>query len=288
MNELERIARDAMAHLPPEEPKTLSREDILAEQRELVRELGLSGLSDFQHYAAVARWGRQRFLKEREVMGMPIRFAEAVNQGFIERAWRDETGCMAGLLKDGLLALAGLATPDLIRMLKHPRLEGVAKSYTPKAHGGMLVLGPTGIGKSVAGVAVLRRLLAIVPSRYNEMDDYEARLKPKPSLAYCRALDLPNARLQQSLGHGEAVLVDRAKDVDFLVLDDVGWESPRAGADDVVVEVISTRYDLGKPTYVTSGQRRQPFIDRYGEVVMRKITDAGGLPGRVVDCWGDK
>jgi hypothetical protein len=289
MNIFEKIAQEATAHLPPE-PAEVSQEtpeERALAIKALVKELELEDAAQLMRLARVAGWTAKRFATEREVMGLAIRFREAVVRGHMEAAWRDETGVMAMLLRNGPLALSGSTLAALTSMVKDRRLDAIARGYEPAKHGGRLVLGPTGIGKSVAGVAALRRGLGIKPMAYPEHRD-ASFFEPKRRYreVYCRALDLPNARLAQSLGKGEADLVDAAKQADFLVLDDVGWESRRAGADDVVVEVITTRYDLGKPTYATTGLKLDGFIGRYGEVVVRKLTEAGGLPGRVVDCWG--
>lgn len=292
MDIFEKIASEATAHLPappPPDPSGPTREERNRAAVSLAKELGLTSVAQLEHLARVAGWPVARFAAEREVMGLAIRFRAAVEQGHVQAAWREETACMSTLLRSGPLALSGSTMAGLLSMVRETRLQGIARGYEPAKHGGRLVLGPTGIGKSTAGVAVLRRGLDIKPHTYpDEGEFYDPRrtVAALRSMAYCRALDLPNARLEHKLGDGEANAVDAAKRAEFLVLDDVGQESRRAAADDVVLEVITTRYDLGKPTYATTGLKLAAFTDRYGEFVVRKLTEAGGLPGRVVDCWG--
>jgi len=198
---------------------------------------------------------------------------------------------LARTLASGPIALAGFDLPELAGMVRHPKLTALVTGYTPAEHGGRLVLGPTGIGKTVAGIALMRRSmeLELEPKapRPDSPDDGNWDLSGNAPVDYAwvRALDLPNARLQQSFGKGEADLVDKAAKACFLVLDDMGWESKRAQADDVVLEVIARRYDSGLTTYITSGLSRAAFTERYGDAVERRITEAGGKPGKTMDLW---
>ncbi len=291
MSVFEQIAAQATAHLPapPPEVETPEQRDERREAsrrgaEKLASELGLSGPAELVELAGIAGWDAARFKRETEVMGMPIRFREAVAQGMRERCWREETGMMALLLQNGPLALAGLPLETLAGFVRENVLAGTARGYDPFRHGGRLVLGPTGIGKSVTGAAVIRRMLGMLPEHYGLRGRRMERPKWR-ELAYIRAFDLPNARLALALGKGEADLVEKAKRAEFLVLDDVGWESRRAGADDVVAEVIAARCDVGLPTYATTGLRLAQFEERYGNAVVRRIVESGGLSGRVIDCW---
>jgi DNA replication protein DnaC len=79
--------------------------------------------------------------------------------------------------------------------------------------------------------------------------------------------------------------VSRAVTARFLVLDDLGWESRRSNADDVVCEVIAARYDAGRITYATTGLRIGQLEERYSSAVVRRLLESGGLKGKVIDCW---
>jgi len=216
----------------------------------------------------LASWNRARVEAEIETAGWQERLT-AAGVAATEKQAELVAGRLRRTLESGPIALAGFGLSALAGMVKNTKLKALAESYAPFEHGGRLILGPTGVGKTVAGVAVCRRTLA----------------SPSAGASWVRALDLPNARLQQSLGSGEAALVSSATSAGFLVIDDLGWESKRAGADDVCVEVLATRYDRGLPTYVTSGLTRAAFIERYGDAIVRRIVEAGGLPGKVVDLW---
>lgn len=293
MNKFQRIAHKDMGDKDYPVPDFDGKERearIEASRRgaeNLARMLELSTVAELTELAAIAGWNGARFKAEAEVMGIAIRFREAVKTGAQERAWAAETGCMIEILKTGPVALAGLNQTSLVKLIPETILGATSGRYDPFSEGGRLVLGPTGTGKSVTGVCVLRRLLGVRASDYaprSERIDCYARREHRV-MAYVRAFDLPNARLALKLGTGEADLVDRAARADFLVLDDIGWESKRAGADDVVLEVIAARYDAGKPTYATTGLRLEQFEQRYGSAVVRRLTEAGGLPGAVIDLW---
>jgi DNA replication protein DnaC len=172
---------------------------------------------------------------------------------------------------------------DELAKLVTPELKAEALLYDPFKNGGRLVCGPTGVGKSVAGVAALRRAHGLRPANMNELWDKDNLGR---SLLWVRAFDLPNARLLlKGLGEGEAPLVAAAITADFLVLDDLGWESRRAGADDVVTEVIAARYDAGRITYATTGLTLAKFTERYGSAIARRLTETAGIRGEVVDLW---
>ncbi|MBK8994636.1 MAG: ATP-binding protein [Myxococcales bacterium] len=190
-------------------------------------------------------------------------------------------------LSTGLRSVVELADDQILAKLD-ARLRRPALELDPALDGGRLICGPTGVGKSLALALVLRRVMRVeAAQRYDAADDYgrDALALVVSDYVWARAQDLPVARLQTRLGDGEAELIANAKRADVLVLDDLGWESQRANAADVVLEVIATRYDAGKPTLVTSGLTLADLTERYGAAVVRRICETGGLPGRVLDLW---
>lgn len=269
------------------------RVDVAPERRyvyELAAELGLVE-HDLEAMARRVRWDRARFDRERLSPGWEDRFRGAVAEAEARRreaAIETSTTRALGLaLAHGPRAAAALTEPEILPKLDQ-RLRRLALELDPAIHGGRLICGPTGVGKSLALALVLRRLMrAEAAQRYDAADDYT-----RDNLAlvcrdhvWTRAQDLPVARLQTRLGDGEAELVSRALAADLLVLDDLGWESQRAGAADVVLEVLAARYDAGSPTLVTSGLQLAAVRERYGDALIRRICEAGGLPGRVLDLW---
>lgn len=189
-------------------------------------------------------------------------------------------------IEHGPVALAAFDAAKLASLVKAPALQ---RPFDPLRDGGRAVLGPTGLGKTSFGMLVLRRILeAQYDAEEAAGDDFwkrQAVRRQGISVMCVGAHHLPSAVLQTGLGKGEPELVAEAVNAGFLVLDDMGWESRRAGAADVVVEVLARRYDAGRVTFVTSGKRLDEFIATYGEAVVRRICEAGGKPGRVIDLW---
>ncbi len=236
-----------------------------------------------------ARWTPERLLAELQNEGWAKRLKEELDD-----AARVKAEAEAGNSLKGPAAIQYRRFADLVGMIQDPRLAALAVNYDPDKDGGRLVLGPTAVGKSVTGMAVSRRLhetdlvdqlrrqLGIVPT---ERTDYQRHSLKRGVTYWCRAQDLPIMRLQTPLGEGEAEGIRYAKSRWFLWLDDLGWESNRAGAGDVVTEVIAERYDSGLPMYVTSGLTLEAFTEKYGDAIVRRIVEAGSKPGAVVNLW---
>lgn len=253
--------------------------DLLGlDEREMARRVRLSG------------WEVDRFKARNRTEGWRERFDADVAAGEVAEAKRREVNAFGEVMQTGPEALVRFDVDRLLSMIPDPTLRALAENYDPEEHGGRLVLGPTGIGKSVAAAAFVRRLIAAEMRervRGPDVDDNGRHwvFDGPPSRVWVRALDLPNARLQIGLGKGEAMLVQKAQQASFAVLDDMGWESRRAGADDVVCEVLAARYDRGLPTYVTSGLTLDAFVARYGDAVVRRICETAGLAGKVLELW---
>lgn len=236
---------------------------------------------EFVRRARLARWPAPRFREELELEGWESRFAADL-AAETERRVRLR---MARALRYGPVALGELTGPELLRRVD-ARLRPLAEGLRPE-HGGRLITGPTGTGKTSALVAVTRRLLAeqrdlpelTVEQQFDGVEPYDEFL-------WVRAMDLPVARLELALGRGEAELVAKAKRVDVLLLDDLGWESGRAGADSVIAELLAHRYDAGLISWATSGMRIEQLAERYSDAMVRRICEAGGKAGKVVDLWG--
>jgi len=232
-------------------------------------------------------WNYERAEKEIAVEGARERFAEALRVCRDVAQERRIVAQIRHVLSSGPVALAERSVETLASMPTHDLLKRVAREYDPAQHGGRLICGATGIGKSVAAVTTISRLVRSSarsePGAEHATSDLRRR---EADIAWIRAFDLPNARLAHRLGDGEAELVSLATTARFCVLDDLGWEARRAGADDVIAEVIATRYDRGLVTYATTGMTLAEFTERYGSAIVRRIVEGGGgSGGRVLDCW---
>jgi hypothetical protein len=243
--------------------------------------------SELTTRARLAGWTPTRFRSETDNpgSGWQERFREAVTAA-VARAADD---ALAILLRGGPVAVLQVAQRgvDLLELVKEPKLRAFVREFDPTKHGGRILTAPTGVGKTVSCVALLRRLvewrILMGGARAWITDDVSS--SARPLFRWVRAYDLPNARLEHSFGEGEADLVRAASTAEFLFLDDLGWESRRAGADDVVMEVLGARYDAGRITIATTGMPTKQLVDRYGEAVVRRIVESGGMPGKVLDLW---
>lgn len=195
------------------------------------------------------------------------------------------------LIEHGPIALAIKSREELAGLIRAPALGRVRDEYEPLRDGGRVVIGPTGVGKTSFAMYVARRLTEAQLEREESAgDDFSAKFSARRRAIKVKcigAAHLPQAVLQTGLGSGEAPLVTEAVEADVLILDDLGWESRRAGAADIVVEVLARRYDGGRVTIVTSGKRLDELTNTYGEAVIRRICEAGGKPGKVIDCWAE-
>ncbi|HEX3851933.1 MAG TPA: hypothetical protein VHW01_13265 [Polyangiaceae bacterium] len=246
---------------------------------------------ELRYRASFAKWKLSRFQQEALTEGWQERFAAAVAEGQARENEERDRAQVASLyrhaLAGGLSALSKFTVAEMAEWIKTPRLSALATGYDPARDGGRLVLGPTGIGKSVTGASTIQNHIKArhIAAKAKAPEDNTYGWGRHTSALWVRALDLPNARLQQALGKGEVELVTAAATADYVVLDDLGWESRRAGADDVVAEVLARRYDAGLVTFVTSGMTLEQLRERYSDAIVRRITEAGGLPGKVVDLW---
>lgn len=133
-------------------------------------------------------------------------------------------------------------------------------------HGNLLLLGPTGSGKSTS-VAILFRLLLGHGVKNGGKSWENARF-----MAWYRADDLAEDRKEHPLGKGEAPDVYRASHARLLVLDDAGWDRDPAACS----SVLAARYETSLPTIITSGKTEDELILHYGAAVVRRMTETGG------------
>jgi DNA replication protein DnaC len=143
-------------------------------------------------------------------------------------------------------------------------------------HGSVLVLGPSGVGKTAAAAFLVRRLSeAAVESCARAASSETPELDFAARILWTTGAALIVARREHALGVGEPPALWRAKTASLLVLDELGHES--GAADPVLLEVIDHRYAQRSPTIVTSGLTRIEFVARYGDALFRRLTEHGVL-----------
>lgn len=204
----------------------------------------------------------------------------AVIERAVNRAW--STTQLEGL------AEKRPAMDDLLRLIKHDRLRAFAERFEPNRHGGALLLGPTGIGKSVAVLCLMLR------SMVNEAkDSFDAELsvpfteltelRPPKSWASYDARDLGTAMQRNGLSDGDPSIIARAKMSDRFILEDLGWE--RSFHIEALLDIAAPRYKRGRPSFVTSGEHHEALRERYTDAVLRRFWNVDGKDGAIIDCW---
>lgn len=131
----------------------------------------------------------------------------------------------------------------------------------------VLILGPTGIGKTSA----MRWL----------------QLRHRGT--WIGARDLASCERRHALGEGEPPEITRACSREILYLDDLGTEDGRDIA--VLKHVIDRRYANSYPTVVTTGLTKTMLTERYEAPTVRRLLeqhvrrrDGSEYPVLVVDC----
>lgn len=173
---------------------------------------------------------------------------------------------------------ARLGTPEWGKVEAKERRVGDFVRRWNRDAGSVLILGPTGAGKTAAAIALMFRIL----NRASKPEETERNVRWALGMKFIDASELGVARRNSKLGD-EAGLVEQAKRASLLVLDEVGFEP----FTQVPYEVVNARYLAGSPTIITSGllcskrKNVNEFAKRYGAAFMRRITDRGGI----INLW---
>lgn len=124
----------------------------------------------------------------------------------------------------------------------------------------LVFVGATGTGKTSLASATLRARFAA---------DFDRRDRRRYGHRFASAPSLAGARAMHPLGSGDAPAVVAAVAVDLLLLDDVGSEASRYS--EVIAEIIHTRHDASRATWVTTGLTTSQIAERYSGATERRI-----------------
>lgn len=204
-------------------------------------------------------------------MKLTERDDRAVLRAAIEGRAAEARGVLARLPE--FVRFAGRA--QLESRIRDRRLLDVVSGWD-WARGNMTLHGPSDTGKTTAAAILFRILLARGVTR-GGADWNRAR-----AMRWFSATDLAAARREHPLGQGEAPEIRDASYASLLFLDDSGWDRDVQA----VAEVLNTRYELERPTIVTTGRSPAQLLAHYSGAVVRRLLDAGGS-GRyvIVDCF---
>lgn len=162
--------------------------------------------------------------------------------------------------------------------LMAPALKQWATGHDPST--GALVMGLSGSGKTVAVVELADRLLRQDADAAWEDGVRRRKIvfeRPRSRLRGIRAASL-GAYVEFGLVKGS---FGWRESVPLLAIDDLGWETPATVP--AVRELLAVRYAAGLPTIVTSGCTLPELRERYGDAVVRRIVEARGQRGPVID-----
>ncbi len=156
-----------------------------------------------------------------------------------------------------------------------PGIVATCQKWEP-AEGNLVLVGPTGVGKTATAVALFFRLA----ERALDIEAVQEDRQLASGAFFCTAADLVAANRAHPLGRGPAPQVRRAIRARLLVLDELGFE-PR---DETIFGVIDARYKrrLAQSTIATTALDRHGLRERYGDAFVRRLLD----PGRLVTAKG--
>ena len=139
-----------------------------------------------------------------------------------------------------------------------PAFIRAVTSWTPRsATGGLVLLGPTGTGKTTAAVHLVKLALA--------------RWEIATSTLFALASDLAEDR----------DLAERAKRVRFLVLDDLGKEKDQFNR---IFQVLDHRHTRN-PTFITCGINPGDLTSHYDGAMLRRVFEFRGAKVQSVSTF---
>jgi hypothetical protein len=141
--------------------------------------------------------------------------------------------------------------------------------------GNLLILGPSGAGKTT-GAAYLVRLLCARAAQHGGETFEKAKLIRWQS---CR--ELSQLVREHPLGQGMPDAVQRCQNARLLVLDDIGSTDDKGALE----RILNTRYERAWPTITTSGLTSRELVSACGEALVRRMLSRGGKNGRIVDLF---
>ncbi len=247
------------------------------------REVGIHP-STLRNYLEHARWRSAKFHAAIKQPNWWERLQHDVIEAELDRRVSDV----------GPPGFAALTDEQILAILaeRGPQVRQWVETYDGRS---AVLLGPTGIGKSIAAFCVLRRAKRVEarqelkregwsPASYQDdrWPDSESRFRG----GWIAAQDLLVAQRGHPLGQGEASEVRKAKTGRLVVIDDITWPTRH----DLTREVMAARYDAGLPTIVTAGERMARLFgaDMFGDAFGRRCLDLRGEQGDVVEDFGGK
>ena len=147
-------------------------------------------------------------------------------------------------------------------------VEGFARDYPAATSAGLLLIGPSGIGKTHLAVAALRQI--VFRGLSGLFFDYGELLKQIQG-SY-------NPVSQTT----ELAVLEPALEVELLVLDDLGSSKPSLWAQETVGHILNTRYNKSRITLVTTNYLDSPALPEPARLPSRQaVSREDSLTDRV-------
>lgn len=164
-------------------------------------------------------------------------------------------------------AEAAFGATDLLasRVARH---AAIAEALASIAASSVVLTGPTGSGKTTAGVSMLHGGLA---------ENFDRA--PTLTYRFASAIALAMARADAPLGTEPRAIRD-AVEAGVLLLDDLGSEPARFV--DVIAEIVMRRHDADRPLWCTTWLSGREIAARYGGGVARRLLERA----HVIRCGG--
>lgn len=165
------------------------------------------------------------------------------------------------------------AEPDRTAALR------IVQGHYKRADGSLMLLGPTGVGKTAIATACALRVLDLGLRGKLDRD----AMKFAVGIRFVSALDMARVREDTRLGVKPPLMLE-AERATLLILDEIGFE--KRGTDPTIVrDLMWDRARCGKPTIITSGKTRAQLENvstGYGQPMIRRIEEVG----MVIDLHG--
>jgi len=144
-------------------------------------------------------------------------------------------------------------TPQQINSLKNAKMltQAFVRDYPGAAEKGLLLMGPSGVGKTHLAVAALRELIR--RGHIGLFCDYRELLKEI------------QASYNPASESTEMAILEPIRTVEVLVLDDLGASKPSDWVRDIVGIVLNARYNERRTTIITTNYADHPAAE--GEAV---------------------
>jgi len=199
----------------------------------------------------------------RRLQGLPLRTDEQIRAEVLQEN-RETIRQRSRVFASRLLPWAGARRPEWRERVKEPRLRALAERYE-LSRGSVLVVGPTGVGKTLTAMAVARGLLAAA-YRTGDVDALIVRA------AWATGPELARALRETRLGSASEALAE-ARRTPVLFLDELGQENAPAGW---LLELLDDRYRRSTPTFTASGLTLRELEARYGSGAVRRLKEPVG------------